>query len=238
VRRTDGYWQVRNKYDERGNNTELAAFDVDGKPVLYLGDHAVVRRSFDARNNLIEESTFEVDGNPKLNKDGVAIARWDYDARDRVREMRSYGLDAKLVRNKSGYAVARSEYNTYGEVVHRTLLDENERVVSETINDVPRAQQARVELAALRATKPHLFHGAVGVVVAGLDRRGGADRAGIKIGDLIVLYNRRPIGESSHLYEEVRRPRTGPVEVVLVRGGVNVPVKVAPGPMGLFPLEE
>ena len=61
------YHKFSAKYDDRGNQTEWAYFDVAGQPTLdNYGDHKITAK-YDGRGNQIEWAYFDVAGQPNFH---------------------------------------------------------------------------------------------------------------------------------------------------------------------------
>ena len=80
------------KYDEHGNEVELAYFGTDNKPTLHKNGYALVQSKFDERGKGIEKAYFGIDNKPTLHKNGYALVQSKFDER-------SNGVETCLIRS-------------------------------------------------------------------------------------------------------------------------------------------
>ncbi len=77
------------KYDERGNQTEMAAFDSLGKPHAWQEDVAITRWEYD-ENNKIKTTYFTVDNQLANAVEGTTYNFYKYDANNNLLERTNY----------------------------------------------------------------------------------------------------------------------------------------------------
>ncbi|OAD21788.1 hypothetical protein THIOM_002442 [Candidatus Thiomargarita nelsonii] len=61
---TDGTHKTTGKYDERGNQIELAYFDAAGNPTLHKDGYHKITVQYDASGNPTEVAFFDANGQP------------------------------------------------------------------------------------------------------------------------------------------------------------------------------
>jgi len=88
---------VRMKYDDHGDQTELADLSEDGKPQSPKGwDYAIVRKKYDEHGNMIEQAYFGEDGKLRFGPDGYAMTRMKYDEDGHEVEQAWYDVEERL----------------------------------------------------------------------------------------------------------------------------------------------
>ncbi len=227
------YATMRQTHDQRGNVLTRSYFDRAGKPTADFGTVSTYRTQYDARDRRIATSFLGTDGAPTLDHRGVAQERRSYSSRGDWVQTRFFGLQGEPAASKNGDAVVERRHNRFGEVILKRHLGLKGELITETAIDPRRAQQVRRGLAILRGRSPALFHGCMGVVVSGVTRGRPGDKAGIRIGDLLLKFGRHKILRAWDFWAPERKPRRGKTEVLLLRDGENLTVKVGPGSLGL-----
>jgi len=116
-----GYASMSGKHDARGKPTEMAVFDVEGRPTTsHQIFRAVYRRN--ARGALVEEHAFGTDGMPTLTDDGYSRTCIRHDARGNVIEELLFGVNGEPVLCTDGYSVRQLSYDARDRALTIKLL--------------------------------------------------------------------------------------------------------------------
>jgi len=113
----DGVSIVRTKYDDHGNELEIADLDMNEKPVIGPDGVAFIRASYDGAGRTIEKSFFDVDDKPMPGPNGAASIRYGYDRIGHQVEESYYQPDGKPFINNKGYSSARTRFDEHGREV-------------------------------------------------------------------------------------------------------------------------
>jgi hypothetical protein len=107
-----GVHSYQNKYDDRGDQTEVRHLGSTGELVVHARDRAArITRSHDEYGNVLEESFFGTDGRPCPGRDGAARTTFKYDDYGNRTELAHFGIDGKPTRGAVGYARAEWKYD-------------------------------------------------------------------------------------------------------------------------------
>ena len=98
----DGYATGRMKYDDRGNQTEMAYFDVKGERAVHKDGNWKVMSQYDDRGNTTEMVFFGLDDNPTLIKAGWGKVTYKYDDRGNQTEAAYFDVKGEPALHKDG----------------------------------------------------------------------------------------------------------------------------------------
>ena len=123
-----GCFRLSNRYDLRGNVTEITCLDGEGEPSRVAGARVSrIRFYYDERSRQIGQSYLDEAGNLVPGPEGVARVRWRCDRfGNRVEETYS-DESGQPVLHPWGYAKLTKKYNPWGNVIEETYLDRNGR---------------------------------------------------------------------------------------------------------------
>jgi hypothetical protein len=211
-----------NLYDERGNKTAVSVFGVDGKPFAIKDGYAGIAYAYDERGRTTSEAYLGVDGRPCLNNDGYAEVKFSYDGRGNTIEQAFFGLrGAPASALSQGYHRIRKQFDPAGRLVDEAYVDRRGKPLT-------RAEvMANVAQAAGRAGSG----GPKTLRIADVLPGGEADARGVRAGDIILRYAGRPMTSTQALVVELIKPGTQLRELVLLRKGREITLRVAPGPL-------
>lgn len=125
-----GKLEVRCKYDEYGNQTEVAVFDVNGKPALNNNGVHKETRKYNNLNLLIETRYYDVNGNPTLDRSlKCAGSMLEYDSKGNETKGTFIGVDGKPCLNHNGWSMTTLEHDIYGNLTKACFFDANGKPV-------------------------------------------------------------------------------------------------------------
>ena len=249
----DGYAGWKATFDERGNQTSKSYFGTDGKPCLNKDGNAGWKATYDERGNQTSQSYFGTDGKPCL-KDGICrmeghlrragkpdkrvllrhrwqalpehngIAGWKatFDERGNQTSMSYFGMKGEpIIAPKLGYHRAVTKYDPNGKVLEEKYFDCQDKPLTyaEALRAVAKNMPAEGAGPPKRVTVTQVFPG------------GEAAAKGVHEGDIIVRYAGHPITSHRAFVLEVTKGGTEPRELVLLRDGKEITLRVAPGPL-------
>ena len=119
-----GYARNNIRYDERGNWTEWAYFDEQGRPARYKDGYVRVTARYDERGNQIEQAYFDEQGRPARHEDGYARWTAKYDERGNQTEAAYFDEQGRPTRHKDGYTKLTKEYDDRGNAIEVAYFDE------------------------------------------------------------------------------------------------------------------
>jgi len=119
VMTSEGYWRRTQKFNSRGQLTEIASFDVDGRLAFNAEQFARLAVIYDSRGNLTGISAFGADGRLSATKYGYARVTLKYDDRGNVIEKLYFGADDRPSATKLGYARMTLKYDDRGNVIEK-----------------------------------------------------------------------------------------------------------------------
>ena len=126
---SDSGAELKLRYDQHGNVTEIAYFGTDSQPITQRGIKAArTTRSYDDRGNLIEVSFFGPDGQSVRGALGVAKQKVVWLEQGRTLET-FFGPDGKPVPILGRIIKLRGTYDKRGYVVEFAGFDENDRPI-------------------------------------------------------------------------------------------------------------
>jgi len=130
ISNTEGFYEVRYRYDNRGNKSEVSFCAADGQRQEIEGlGFAIAQYEYDDYGNTVEERFYGADEKPKeIKGDGAALVSSTYDGNGNIIERRQYGIDGKLKENRSGRAFWRFKYNDRGDRVEVKCYGANEQL--------------------------------------------------------------------------------------------------------------
>lgn len=107
------------KYDNRGNITEMAAFDGHGKPKATLYGFHKITREYDRHNNLVSESYFDMAGNPFPVNPAVGFCRIEYEYDELGNQSRMYFYNT----TGSRIFTVKQKFNDHKVMVRQEVYD-------------------------------------------------------------------------------------------------------------------
>ncbi|MBQ9335683.1 MAG: toll/interleukin-1 receptor domain-containing protein [Lentisphaeria bacterium] len=110
----DGFAQVVNRFDDRGNCIGGTYFGPDGSVGLHEDGFATWKAFYDLRGNLVGQMFYGIDNKLCLDKCGTAVIRLKYDDRGNCIEESYYGVDGKPCLDKNGVASVKMTYDDSG----------------------------------------------------------------------------------------------------------------------------
>jgi serine/threonine protein kinase len=199
----DGHARWTNRFDERGNRIEQAYFGLDGGPARHPDGYAKVTDKHDSRSNPIEEAYFDESGKPTRHKDGYAKFAAKYDASNNVIEYVYFDASGKPTRRKDGFAKVTYKYDSSGNQTDASFFD-------------PEGKPVRCR-----------------VVISEITSGGPGERIGLKVGDILMTYDKQEVinFSSFRLGRLAERPGEKLKELVVVRKGKSLTLLVPPGPL-------
>jgi eukaryotic-like serine/threonine-protein kinase len=194
------FHKTKLKYDERGNQEEQVWYGLDGGLTL-LGDAAMLRSKHDARGNRIQREWFGTDGRPTNNAYGFTKVVATYDdLRGHQTEESYYGPKGEPVARQQGYGKVRWWYDELNRRKDAAYFDIEDRVVR------------------------------VVAVVSAIKAGSGAERVGLKVEDVLLSYDGRPVINSIRfsLQREIEQARKEATQLVVRRHGEVLSFFVTP----------
>ena len=126
--RKEGYASARFTYDPRGNITEVAYFDAQGRPTRYKNGYAKATHKHDEWGNITEEAYFDEQGRPTRHKMiGCAKGTIKYDERGNITEGAFFDEQGRPTRTKIGFAKFTLKYDERGNQTEGAFFDEQGR---------------------------------------------------------------------------------------------------------------
>lgn len=123
---SDGYAEIRFKYDEKGHQIEESYWDADGAPTLNtrLGVARVVW-TYDNKGHIISRLYFDIHGNHISNKNsGEAITKYEYDMHgNKIREMLFDASGKPCLDDVGGWWQRCFEYDAQRRKIKETYFD-------------------------------------------------------------------------------------------------------------------
>jgi hypothetical protein len=112
----NGYHRWTNRYDDKGNVTELAYFGLDNKPCLDMFKIHRYTNRFDDKGRQLEAAYFGTDGKPCLHADGNH--RWAKRFDDKGNELETtwFGINGKPINTVQGFAKITNQYDSQGKL--------------------------------------------------------------------------------------------------------------------------
>src|SRR5262249_1311548 len=95
------------------------------------------------------------------------------------------------------------------------------------------AYQISFQMERLRAERPEVFRGARGVLVVALEPDGEAQKAGLRVGDIILQYGDEKLDEPDALGIAIKVKAPGTVTLVVLREGKTFTFEVDRRDLGL-----
>ena len=121
------YSSARYSYDQWGNQTEVAYFDVDGSPIVSQEDGwHIIRAKYDDHGNNIELTYFDNYGNPmdKLGDPSYQRVVYEYDAQDRLTRETFFNSAGKPTKGDRGAYDLRLAYDANGNISEISMFDD------------------------------------------------------------------------------------------------------------------
>ena len=108
-----GVFATKRKYDNWGNQIEIAAYDKSGSLVMVGGKWAIRRAKYDINENQLMIAFYDASDKPCVNDDYFKKENI-YNRNNKVIEERFYDADQNLRRKK--YAIEKTSYNNSGNI--------------------------------------------------------------------------------------------------------------------------
>lgn len=125
VLRTDGYAEVKWKYNEKRQIVREEFYGTDGEPIILPDGQFANEREYDGEGNVIEYRYYDKDGVLTITTSSYAILKREYNEKKYITEERYYGTDGNPVLSTSGYAGVHREYNDRNLVVREDYFLED-----------------------------------------------------------------------------------------------------------------
>ncbi len=252
-----GFVERRHKFNERGQITEAAYFDADGKPARHKDGHqrfvniydetsrrtaqiqhgfdgsrgfAEARLKYNERDQVIEWAYFDAEGKPAQHKDGHHRSKHTFDDQNRQVEWAYFDRDGKPT------ARATRAYDDLGKVIEVAHFDAAGKPVNHATLGYARklsSYDAKGQLA------DHQFFTADGKpattrpVVTRIVPDSPAEKLSLQTGDILLTWDGQTIRYYDH-FTAMRKDQKEPKPITFRRGQETKTVLVEPGLIGIF----
>ena len=129
----DGVAKWTNKYDERGNRTEQAYFDEEGKPCKINDGYAKFTSKYDERGYLIEMAVYNEEDKLCLCNYNFAIWTFKYDERGNQNETAYFDVNREPINMASGFFKEIRVYDNLNNVKETIFTDKDGKLLAEQI---------------------------------------------------------------------------------------------------------
>jgi hypothetical protein len=232
----EGHHRWVARYDGKGHQIETSYFGLDGKPGRLTLGHAKFVARYDGRGNRIEQSYFGPDGKPCLHRDGNHKFTARYDGRGHRIEMAFFGLDGALTLIREGYARWTAKYDGRGNQTEQSYfgVDGQPLLNSNGFARFTWAYNDRNQLVDVAAFDTRGQPVELEVFLSHVTRGGQADRLGLRVGDVLLRYDGRPVANWARFVHGRRSEAAGgpPRPLEVLRQGKTLTVAVSPGLLG------
>lgn len=125
----NNYAEVRFEYDERGNTTVIAWYDISGKPTINRESVHRRERTFNSMNKIIRELNLGIDMKPVSGKDVNPEGTVSYDNYGRMTEIACFDGYGKPRLTANGYYRYTMEYDNRGLLIREAYYGINDEIV-------------------------------------------------------------------------------------------------------------
>jgi hypothetical protein len=202
---TDGVFHRRFQYDERHRQIKIEYLDDRDQPfVSPRSGTAGLTMRYDSSGNIVVQQFIGPDGKPRLANNGIAGFTSQFDADGREIERRYVDILGKPTRSERWCWGFRFTYDPASRKKTETPIDDHGRELVERL------------------------------AVAKIEPGKGADRAGLKVGDVILSFAGADVSKQAEFARVLNDPnRMGQTsDIVVRRDGQKIPLRLVHGGTG------
>lgn len=132
----EGFYELRAKYDDKGNLVELANYGKNGKLMENCGKVSSLHKKYDDKGNILEEAYLSDKGelvNHTISR--IAVTQIKYDDNGNIVETKYLGSDEQMKEDKSGIALTKWKYDSTGNLVEESYYGIDEQPKERKINE-------------------------------------------------------------------------------------------------------
>jgi hypothetical protein len=227
---------VRFGYDKSGFETDARFFGTDDRPCDCKAGYSRTARVYSDNGLRIETRQFRADGHIFVDASAVECSVSRLDDRGQEVERQFLTADGKPMCNSEGYASWRTGHDENGNVIDCSFFDIEGRPCA-SVNGVAR-WTARFDPSKADFVKSHFDLGGrqlrAVVKIVRVTAGETADRSGVRVGDLVVVYDGRPVASAAEFLatREKEKPDAAPNDLVVLRDGQRLTLRLPPGAIG------
>jgi hypothetical protein len=216
----DGYQRMKQKYDDRDNEIEISFFGQSGRPVESKGGYQRRTRGYDELGYLNTETYFDRQGKAVVPLP-IGYHRWTarLDENGNRTEETFFGADGKAMLYENAYHKRKMGYDPRSNIVAEAFFDREDRPIA--VHGGARwtrqydDENQIIDVAAFDVrNKPVPLE----VTVTQVEPHGQAERLRLRKGDVLLVYDGRPVLNRYRLFQQRRAERPGsPPRKLVVR---------------------
>jgi hypothetical protein len=230
--RRGAYAKIVRTYDERRRMIEETTLDINGKLAVDDEGHARAKFSYDERGYRVEAAYYDERDLPARNKNGCSKERSKYSQAGQLIESACYGTDGSGMRDTLfGCVKRRFSYGPAGYRSRWDCFDENDQLTQSALGY---ASSKYIYDDFGRQTKSEFFDAngsrvSTHVRISEVEAGSIGERAGLRVGDVVVAYDGREVEGTSAFEERELQMGERPRRLTLKRDGKMVDLDLPSG---------